>query len=325
MSYLRGWQTLIIDLLNLLNLFLNQNHPVDHPAAKQNHMSESLVYTKSEKISIKAHFNERWLQDRIHEEPSVLGLGDLDIIGRERRQSSGGRIDFLFLNSETETMYETEITLGETDESHIIRTIEYWDIERKRFPIKEHRAVIIAEEITNRFFNVIALMNRSIPIIAIQLNALRIDDKIILNFTTVLDVYEEPEDEEKLAGEEVGRPYWVKKADQKSIAIMDDMIAIAKDIYPNSRITYNKTHVALGTTRQNYLWFHPGKSTNYCHFHIKVGKDNLEKAKAEFEELGISLTSRKNDGLAISIQADELKKYREKIKQLIANSVQLYS
>jgi len=288
-------------------------------------MSETLTYTKSEKISLKAHFNEKWLQDRIHEDPSILGLGDLDIIGRERRQSSGGRIDFLFLNSETETMYETEIMLGETDESHIIRTIEYWDIERKRFPTKDHRAVIIAEEITNRFFNVIALMNRSIPIIAIQLNALRIDNKILLNFTTVLDVYEEPEDEAQLAGEEVGRSYWLKKVDERSIAIMDDMIAIAKEIYSNSRVTYNKTHVALGTTRQNYLWFHPGKSPNYCHFHIKVGKENIEKAKAEFEEVGISLTPRKNDGLAISIQAEELKKYREKIMGLFADSIQLYS
>ncbi|MFN8263362.1 MAG: hypothetical protein U0T07_07560 [Chitinophagales bacterium] len=130
------------------------------------------------------------LQDRIEEDPSILGLGELDPIQRERKQSSGGRIDFLFLNNETETMYETEIQLGATDESHIIRTIEYWDIERRRFPSKDHRAVIVAEEITNRFFNVIALMNRSIPIIAIQLNAIKVDNKILLSFTKVLDIYE---------------------------------------------------------------------------------------------------------------------------------------
>jgi len=62
-------------------------------------------------------------------------------------------------------------------------------------------------DITNRFFNVIALMNRSIPIIAIQLNALKVDDKIILNFTKVLDVYEQPDDEEDLATETVDRSY----------------------------------------------------------------------------------------------------------------------
>lgn len=288
-------------------------------------MSDSLQYSKSEKISLKKHFNEKWLQDRIEEDPTILGLGELDIIHRERKQSSGGRIDFLFLNNETGTMYETEIMLGETDESHIIRTIEYWDIERRRFPTKDHRAVIIAEEITNRFFNVIALMNRSIPIIAIQLNALKIDSKIILNFTTVLDIYEEPEDEEKLGGEEVGRPYWVKKAHAKSLGIMDDMIAMAQEAYPNSRVTYNKHHVALGTTRQNYMWFHPRKSPTNCHFEIKVGKENIDEAKAIFEELGISYTPRKEDKLAISIQGDELKKHGDRIKDLIKQSIQLYS
>ena len=288
-------------------------------------MSDSLQYSRAEKISLRKHFNEKWLQDRIEEDPTILGLGELDIIQRERKQSSGGRIDFLFLNNETGTMYETEIMLGETDESHIIRTIEYWDIERRRFPSKDHRAVIVAEEITNRFFNVIALMNRSIPIIAIQLNALKIDSKIILNFTTVLDIYEVPEDEENLGGEEVGRPYWVKKANPKSIGIMDDMIKIAQDEYPNSKVTYNKHHVALGTTRQNYMWFHPRKSPHNCHFEIKVGKESIDETKAMFEERGISYTPRKEDRLAISIQADELKKNLDKIQALIKESILLYS
>ena len=53
--------------------------------------------------------------------------------------------------------------LGALDESHIIRTIEYWDVERQRFPTHDHRAVIVAEEITSRFFNVIRLLNRAVP------------------------------------------------------------------------------------------------------------------------------------------------------------------
>lgn len=86
-------------------------------------MNIQLKYTKAEKVSIRQHFNEKWLQDRIEEDTSILGLGELDVIHRERKQSSGGRIDFLFLNNETDIMYETEIMLGKTDESHIIRAI----------------------------------------------------------------------------------------------------------------------------------------------------------------------------------------------------------
>ncbi len=288
-------------------------------------MTDNLKYIKGEKISLKKNFNEKWLQDRIVDDSSILGLGELDLIQRERKQSSGGRIDFLFLNSETETMYETEIQLGATDESHIIRTIEYWDIERRRFPSKDHKAVIVAEEITNRFFNVIALMNRSIPIIAIQINAIKVDDKILLNFTKVLDIYEAPEDEGDLGGEEVGRPYWEKKSNPKSISIMDEMIKMADQSYPKSRVTYNKHHVALGTSRQNYMWFHPRKSPNNCHFEIKLAKDLIIETRTIFEELGISFTARREDILAISIQADELKTGAEKIRTIINQSIEAFS
>ncbi len=80
--------------------------------------------------------------------------------------------------------------LGRLDESHIIRSIEYWDVERTKNPDAEHRAVIVAEDITNRFFNVIALLNRAIPLIAIQMTAVKFDDRFVLTFTKVLDVVE---------------------------------------------------------------------------------------------------------------------------------------
>ncbi|MFH1295833.1 MAG: hypothetical protein ABIJ04_00985 [Bacteroidota bacterium] len=288
-------------------------------------MNSNLQYIKAENISLKEVFNEKWLQDRIEEDTSILGLGDLDIVQRERKQSSGGKIDFLLLNNETDTMYEAEIMLGATDESHIIRTIEYWDIERRRFPSKEHKAVIIAEEITNRFFNVIALMNRSIPIIAIQLNAIKIDNKIILNFTKVLDIYEAPEDEENLGGEEVGRPYWEKKAHAKSIAIMDEIIGIAQKIEPNTRITYNKHHVAVGTSRRNYIWLNPRKSPHICHVEIKLNKEHIEDTKTSLDDLGIAYSQRKDDNLAISMHGDDIKKNHDKITEIINQSIDAFS
>ena len=91
-----------------------------------------LDYVVSEKISLKNHpvFNEAWLQDKIAENPKILGLGELEVIDRERKQKNG-RLDLLLANFEEETRFEVELMLGQTDESHIIRTIEYWDIEEK--------------------------------------------------------------------------------------------------------------------------------------------------------------------------------------------------
>ena len=279
-------------------------------------MNDKLTYKKGEKILIKNHFDERWLQDRIEEEPSILGLGDLEIVKRERKQSSGGRIDFLFIDQETQTMYETEIMLGETDESHIIRTIEYWDIERRRFPSKDHKAVIVAEEITNRFFNVISLMNRSIPIIAIQLNALNVDNSIVLNFTKVLDIYEPPEDEEDLSSETVDRNFWEKKSNSSSISVMDDLVTIIKELPGETRVTYNKHHVAVGTTRKNYIWFHPRKKENYVHLDFKVGKENVDRIKEIFESVAISFTLQKEDKFVLVIQKADVKQHSQKIGEV---------
>lgn len=82
----------------------------------------------------------------------------------------------LFQDPETYRRYEVEIQLGKTDESHLIRTIEYWDIERKRYPQYDHCAVIVAEDITGRFLNVINLFNGFIPLVAIQMKAFKFGD-----------------------------------------------------------------------------------------------------------------------------------------------------
>jgi hypothetical protein len=148
-----------------------------------------LQYAKPKPVSLKDHpeLNERWLQDRIAEDPSILGLGDLILKDRERMQPRAGRLDILLQDAESNVRYEVEIQLGKTDESHIIRTIEYWDIERKRYPQYDHVAVLVAEDITSRFLNVISLFNGVIPLIAIQLSAIQINDAISMVFATVLD------------------------------------------------------------------------------------------------------------------------------------------
>ncbi len=206
----------------------------------------SITYQKTKPISLaEIGLDEKWLQERILEDPSILGLGDLSVIQRERKQAAGGRIDFLMSDPDTSTMYEIEVMLGRLDESHIIRTIEYWDLERHRWPNRDNRAVIVAEEITNRFFNVIGLLNRAIPIIAIQLSASQVDDKIILNFITVLDIYELPEEEDGGA-DPTDREWWEKRSNRQSLEIVDQCATLLTVNGKGPRMTYNKYHIAMG-------------------------------------------------------------------------------
>ena len=144
----------------------------------------SLTYQKLEHLNLKAHpsLNEKWVQDRIAEDPSILGLGDVVLKDKERNQPRAGRLDLLLQEAEGSRRYEVEIQLGKADESHIIRTIEYWDIERKKYPQYDHAAVIVAEDITSRFLNVISLFNGNIPLIAIQMRAVQLGNSVSLVF-----------------------------------------------------------------------------------------------------------------------------------------------
>jgi hypothetical protein len=148
----------------------------------------------------------------LREDPSLLGLGNLFLKDKERPHPRAGRLDLLRQDPDSNRRYEVEIQLGKTDEGHIIRTIEYWDVERKRYPQYDHAAVIVAEEMTSRFLNVISLFNGSIPLIAIQLNAVRLGDQVSLVFTTVLDEIQlglVEEDEEVQAV--TNRSYWEER------------------------------------------------------------------------------------------------------------------
>jgi hypothetical protein len=263
-----------------------------------------------------AGLDEKWLQDRIKDDPAILGLGDLVILARERRQPAGGKIDFLMYSEEDGTYFEVEVMLGALDESHIIRTIEYWDIERQRRPQSEHRAVIVAEQITSRFFNVIRLLNRSVPIIAVQLSAFKIDDaSIVLHAVTVLDVSEDtPEDYVSSENEATDRKYWESKRDSHSLAVMDKIVAALKAAGIDERLSYNKYHIALGTTGNNFCWFHPRKTSGFCHIEFKLTPETRDAQLTALQKAGVDASSRATDRVTFSIS---LKQVDERLNPIV--------
>jgi hypothetical protein len=76
---------------------------------------------------LKTHpqFNEKWVQERLAKNPSILGIGELILKDQERNQPGAGRLDLLFQDPDSNLRYEVEIQLGKTDECHIFRTIQY--------------------------------------------------------------------------------------------------------------------------------------------------------------------------------------------------------
>jgi len=225
-----------------------------------------MQYIKLDKINLKNDptINEKWVQSIIASDPSILGLGDILLKDMERKQPRAGRLDLLF-QDENNRRYCVELQLGKTDESHIIRTIEYWDLEKKRYPQYEHVAVIIAEDITSRFLNVISLFNSHIPIIAIQMNAIKLDNQIGLQFVTVLDetaLQNYNEDEEPELQISVDRSYWEEKATKETVTLADKLLALIHEhIDKNINLKYNKFYIGLERMGliNNFITFKPRK------------------------------------------------------------------
>lgn len=219
-----------------------------------------LINLKKTSLKRNPRINEKWIQEQISSDPSILGLGDLILKDIERNHRGAGRLDLLLQDPDSLKRYEVEIQLGKTDESHIIRTIEYWDNERKKYPQYDHCAVIIAEDITSRFFNVIQLFNGNIPIIAIQMNAYEVENTagIALTFTKILDEFElDLIDEDEEVTEVVDRYYWENKGSKETVELADRLLHLIKEIDPTFELKYNKYYIGLTKN---------GLADNFCKF-----------------------------------------------------------
>lgn len=276
-------------------------------------------FVKAEKLWLRDHptLNEKWVQEQIAADPSILGLGDLVLRDKERPQPRAGRLDLLLQDPESNRRYEVEVQLGKTDESHIIRTLEYWDIERKRYPQYDHCAVIVAEDITARFLNVISLFNGTIPIIAIQMNALRVGQQTTLVFTTVLNELSlglVDEDEEQ---EPTDRSYWEERATKATVAIADQLLKIIKAFDPAVELKYNKFYIGLakGGQPNNFAIFRAKK--NYLRLEIRL--DQSDEAREQLEKAGLDLMDydARWGRFRIRLTKQEVERHEDLLKSLL--------
>ena len=274
-----------------------------------------------EKISLKNNpeLNEKKLQEEIAKDPSIIGLGDLVLKDKERIQPRAGRLDLLLQDPESYRRYEVEVQLGATDESHIIRTIEYWDIEKKRYPQYDHCAVIIAEDITSRFLNVIGLFNGFIPLIAIQVNAYKIGDDVGFIFTKVLD--EMPlglVDDDEEVQEVTDRGYWANdRASEATVKMAEQLLAIVNEISEGYNLKYNKHYIGLEKDGQanTFVYFRPRKKHIILELsHPKSEEFDMIIEENELDELEYITRSR---AYRVNLQKNDIKENKEALTSLI--------
>lgn len=144
-------------------------------------------------------------------------------------------------------------------------------------------------------------MLRSVPMIAVQVGAFKLDESnVVLHGVTVLDVTgETPEAHTSEEAERTDRKYWEKKRDFASLAVMDKIATALKAAELEERLSSNKHHVALGSTDNNFYWFHPRRTVGFCHIQDELWPEdehlsNLQKAR-------IDASARSTDRISFSI------------------------
>ena len=277
-------------------------------------------YLKPERLSLKGHphLNEKWVQGLIADDPSILGLGDLVLRGVERRQPRAGRLDLLLQDSDSQRRYEVEIQLGSTDESHIIRTIEYWDIEKKRYPQYDHCAVLVAEDVTSRFLNVLSLFNGTMPFIAIQMQALQVGENVTLVFTKVMDEFSRGlvDEDEEAEAVPTDRAYWEQRATKRTVALADQLLALLHNFDATLTLKYNKFHIGLAKDGQafNFVSFKPKKDRIIFHLHLPQ-TDELDN---KIDEAGFDTleTNKKWRLYRLRLTEEDVKSKSERLEEL---------
>ena len=270
-------------------------------------------------VSLKDHsvYDERWLHERILENPSLLGLGELVVVGSERLQPGAGRLDLLLSSPEADTRYEVELQLGATNESHLVRTVEYWDIERKRYPQYDHVAVIVAEDVTSRFLNVIGLFNEAIPLIAIQIKAVEVDGKLTLVATQVLGLRALGTDEED-GGGVADCAYWEAKAASESLSVCTDIVKMIQDVKPDIEAHYTKAYIGLRGHAgvQNFVVMWPKKS-GHVNSHFKIPYSTEVDRMVDESSLGKISFKPGSNRCKVQVRKGDVENSREIIVELI--------
>lgn len=278
-----------------------------------------MQFQTSRVVSLKNHplYSEKWLQGLVVQDTSLLGLGALEVRGIERRQPRAGRLDLLLSDPETHTRYTVELQLGATDESHIIRTIEYWDVERNRYPTYDHVAVIVAEDITSRFLNVISLFNRAIPLIAIQMNALEVAGVMTLHATKVLDLAPLGTEEEDDPGMAADRDYWINRGSVDSVALADRMLELVNEVSPGMDLKYNKHYIGLARngSADNFAVFRPRRKHLGCSF--RIPRSDVTTAFIESSGLDYMEYEERGGFYRVQVRDEDLPLRREALLRLI--------
>ena len=125
--------------------------------------------------------------------------------------------------------------------------------------------MLIAEDVAARFLNVISLFSGTVPFVAIRVNGLMVEGKLVLNFAKVLDSRALRKDETTELKERAvtDRSFWISKASPSTVELAEKCVSIINQVaQANRKPTYTRYYIGLndGVRAGNFVTFRPKRS-----------------------------------------------------------------
>ena len=190
-----------------------------------------------------------------------------------------------------------------------------------RYPQYEHVAVIVAEDITSRFLNVIKFFNKAIPLVAIQMRALEVAGVLTLHATTVLDLMTLGTDDEDEAGQATDRNYWIKRGSEHSVAVADALLELVNEVTGDGlALKYNKHYVGLARDgiADNFVTFRPRKG--YVIVELRIPRSDDVSGLIEDSDVESLPYDKRWGRYRLRLTAPDIEKHRDLLVDLIGRA-----
>lgn len=171
-----------------------------------------------------------------------------------------------------------------------------------------------------------ALMSGSIPMVAIQINALRVHEHVVLDFVQVLDLTELRSDdtqEDDSGGGRVERSYWDAKAGPTLMKVCEDVLAMVNQHASGPQeFNYLRGYIGLrsnGVVR-NPVAMSPKPTRNVVTVWAYV--DDAEAWMPRVEEAGVPAQKKRSNRIQFKLTPEDAREHAGLIREAVAAAVE---
>ncbi len=118
--------------------------------------------------------DEAWLQAWLKEQPSRLGLGELD------PTDGATDDDRSFVATDDDRCFSVDVQMGEMEASRGFGVLDNWARNRVRHPDKTHVAVLVTEAISDRYQTTLETLAEHLPLVVVELQVWKGENEAIV-------------------------------------------------------------------------------------------------------------------------------------------------